>query len=591
MKKFVTAILFSLTAFILFSKDQQGRSRNMVYVLDCTQSMSGFNGSPNIWAPTKAFLKDELEKERKENPAANITILPFQDKVMQPIRFSAKDVDWGKVEIELDQLISRVTPTNICDAWLRAEKEIDDAQYDNYIVLMTDGHDNIGGTANEINRMKKLESILEAFCNANHDNTKGFYLELTQAASLPENVNAVVRSCKDLFVIDATHGIPNFGSLTKNEMSVNTRDLPKELEVGFSNAGRFIASIAGNGDKWIDVSLIDGIIEGGKCRLLINSKYGDDIDALNSKIGEKGASVEFSIVSDDVIITNGELTIDLCTANPRTMDMQSENILTQEITRIKPFLWIKGGDSDTLRWSLNANFNDEAIKDQAYARFKMSPKNNIDSCELLFNGAPVVNGFISVAADKSNVVELVVHRGYEDGEVEIALDMTGVENLDRVNGEQTDTLEIVLKGEVSTSTSWLEWAVRIAIAAIVAGLILWFAFIKKQKYPTFNKGILTINDPYFATVKLKGFRKVVFTSAAKHQGLLNRIFTGKIKYHVNSAWTGDAEITPSGKNNKRFRSVNGQLISEPSPIWQQNGEYKIVDSNNQKDNIIKISLS
>lgn len=164
----------------------QSRQRNTIYVLDCTGSMSGYNGSPDIWAPTKKFLRSELEKEARENPGATVTVLPFQEKVLHPIRVNLNNIAWPNLERVLDGYTKNVTATNICDSWLEAERYIDQS-CDNYIVLMTDGHDNIGGTANEANRTERLERILHDFCGK-YQNTKGFYVQLTQAASLPAGI-------------------------------------------------------------------------------------------------------------------------------------------------------------------------------------------------------------------------------------------------------------------------------------------------------------------------------------------------------------------------------------------------------------------
>lgn len=50
------------------------RERNYIYLLDCTKSMIGYNGSPNIWQSTKDYLKNELEKH---TPGTTLHIIPF----------------------------------------------------------------------------------------------------------------------------------------------------------------------------------------------------------------------------------------------------------------------------------------------------------------------------------------------------------------------------------------------------------------------------------------------------------------------------------------------------------------------------------
>lgn len=55
MKKIFAIFLVLIFSFPAFCQSQT-RQRNTIYVFDCTGSMTGYNGAPDIWAPTKAFL-------------------------------------------------------------------------------------------------------------------------------------------------------------------------------------------------------------------------------------------------------------------------------------------------------------------------------------------------------------------------------------------------------------------------------------------------------------------------------------------------------------------------------------------------------
>ena len=66
------------------------RERNYIYLLDCTKSMTGYNGSPNIWNPTRDYLKKELEKH---TPGTMLHVIPFQDKVLPGFSFDANELE------------------------------------------------------------------------------------------------------------------------------------------------------------------------------------------------------------------------------------------------------------------------------------------------------------------------------------------------------------------------------------------------------------------------------------------------------------------------------------------------------------------
>ena len=115
------------------------RERNYIYVLDCTKSMTGFKGSPDIWNTTKQYLQKELNKHV---PGTTLHVIPFQDKILSPYSFDANNLAWNKLAGDLDNFVVKPTNTNICAAWDATDKYIDKHK-DNYIILLTDGRDNV----------------------------------------------------------------------------------------------------------------------------------------------------------------------------------------------------------------------------------------------------------------------------------------------------------------------------------------------------------------------------------------------------------------------------------------------------------------
>lgn len=579
LKIYVTLILLLLSFSAVCQI--QNRQRNTIYVLDCTGSMSGFNGSPNIWNPTKKFLKFELEKEAKSNPSARVTILPFQDKVLHPIVVNLDSIAWSNIEKVLDSYLKKQTATNICDSWLEAEKYIDQS-CENYIVLMTDGHDNVGGISNEPNRIALLEKILRNFCGK-YENTKGFYVELTSAATLPGGIQHAIDFCDDLYKIPATEGIPHFGCLSKNTIVVNSRDLPTDIVLGFSNAGTFNTSLIVDNNSYLKFSISDNQIKQGMVTIHVESKFGDDIDALNKAVDALSENFLLHLQSDDVIIPNPNLNVVLNTTPLRSLSL---SILNSEIERVKPFWGIKGNLSDTLCWDLNPEFTDEAVKDNSTIMFKVHVNNVLTDNIITFNGdALSKDSIIVIKPNFPSIIELIIPNNAKDGEFGLSLNEISSKNLDRLNGKTPSNSQIVLNGKLKTSISILEIIVWCLFGLIVLFLLAWFLLIRNQKYPKFNKGIITIQNPYFATIRVKSYRKIVLTSKSQTQGFFDRLWKGKILYHVNPIWTKDIEITPSGKN-MRFRSLSNSLICSPQPLLMRGASYEITDTENPSFKIV-----
>ena len=234
------------------------RERNYIYVLDCTKSMTGFKGSPDIWNPTKQYLQNELNKHV---PGTMLHIIPFQDNVLSPYSFDAKDLDWKKISGDLDKFVEKPTNTNICAAWDATDKYID-THKDNYIILLTDGKDNV-------NPHGAVARKLSEWCGK-YKNTYAFYVLLTKNA-VDEDVVKVINVCPNEFVVDASEKIYDFGAFDGPIIYANTLNLDRVHKLLFSSAGKYAAKAVCS-DPYFDVKLIDNKIEGGKVPVQIVAK-------------------------------------------------------------------------------------------------------------------------------------------------------------------------------------------------------------------------------------------------------------------------------------------------------------------------------
>lgn len=572
-KLYITFITILVSSFTICSA--QIKQRNIIYVLDCTGSMNGYNGSPNIWEPTKNFLKTELEKEAKGNPDSKVMILPFQEKVLSPIIINLKNFAWVNLEKTLDGYLERLTPTNICDSWLEAEKYINPS-CDNSIVLMTDGHDNIGGEANTLNRIAKLERILNAFCGK-YPNTHGFYVELTHAATLPDYIIEIIDNCENLHRVHAKDGIPSFGCFSNNIININSRDLPTDVILGFSNIGIFNTSINYNDNPYLNFSIKDNQIKQGKVTIHIESKFGNDIETLNKAINEPSSDFLLNIQSTDVKILKPEIKIILCTTPLRKIDF---TINQSKIERIKPFLWVKGNPSDTLRWNLNPKFSTEAINDNGFIMSCIHSNQNLNGIEITFNGETLSkDSIIIIRPNQPSVIEAIVPNTSNDYDLNFTLTTVNTKNIDRINNQIPGCTQETLVGSINTKASVLEIIFWILVSLILIFTLIWFSFIRNQKYPKFKKGVITIQSPYYATIRVKGYCKIVLSSRNQRQGTFDKLWKGKILYHTNPNWANDVEITPSGKN-MRIRCSSNTLICSPQPLLMRGESYEITDISN-----------
>lgn len=238
---------------------QAQRERNYIYLLDCTKSMTGYGGSPKIWEPTKNYLRKELEKHV---PGTTLHVVPFQGNVLPAFSFDANNLDWNNIEKELEKHVQNVTNTNICDAWKANDRYID-LHKDNYIILLTDGKDNVNG-------MAAVAKMLSEWCGK-YPNTYAFYVQLTEAA-IDQGVAKVIDICDNEFVIDASKGIPCFGGFDKGIIIyANTLNLKKTHNIGFSSVGKYAAQAVCT-DPYFDVIIVDNKIENGRVPIQIVAK-------------------------------------------------------------------------------------------------------------------------------------------------------------------------------------------------------------------------------------------------------------------------------------------------------------------------------
>jgi hypothetical protein len=212
---------------------------------------------------------------------------------------------------------------------------------------------------------------------------------------------------------------------------------------------------------------------------------------------------------------------------------------------------------------------------------------DLSNYTILVNGNILRDSLITITPNDPAIIELVIPQSVKDNNVKLTLTEIDSYNLDRINGFRPDNTTFILDGKYTTSMSIVELIFWIVIGLIVLFIVLWFAFIRNQKYPKFSRGIINIQSPYFASIRVKGARMVVLSPRSQVQGWFDKLWRGRVIYHINAAWPCEVEITPAGKN-MRFRCPSGQLISDPSPLLTRGEAYKII---NTSDSTSKIDIN
>lgn len=568
MRNLKTLILF--LALVTSVSVWAQRERNYIYLLDCTKSMIGYGGSPNIWQPTKDYLKHDLGKH---SVGTTLHIIPFQGQVLPSFNFKAEDFDakkWKGIDKALDTLVQKVTNTNICDAWDAIDGYID-LHRDNYVVLLTDGHDNVKG-------MDALVEKLKRWCGK-YPNTYAFYVLLTQAA-VDKKVIEAINLCDNEYTVDATEGIPVFGSFDKLVIYSNTLNLKKVHKIGFSSVGEYKAKIVCN-DPYFDVKLVGGKISDGIMPVQLIAKK--PVAEINLAIPQL-YGFSFEVQAKDIEIINPTIQVQMTNKPERTLEMLSVEPDMGKATWYDSFLFWGASDLDTLSVDLKAVFNDEAKKDCSMVEFMVTDPDGGDDFQLLYNQQLVAKGKVVISAkeNEQSILSIVYNPDAKVGKRYLKIKAKTKKELDKINDQPIEQYELSLRSQYEVTWNPLKtFFMWLCIIVIVASL-LWFLIIKRLKYPTIGVKTIQINDPYFSRVNVKGMRRVVFTNKTIKQGLLNRILTGQILYKRNDVWESPLAFE-AGVKKKTLRVLRTAAYSfEPyTSTLEAPNDYVVENVNNQ----------
>lgn len=552
------------------------RERNYIYLLDCTKSMTGFNGSPKIWNPTRDYLRKELEKHA---PGTSLHVVPFQGKCLPAFSFEAENLNWKEIDEDLQKHVQNVTNTNICEAWDVTDKYID-SHKDNYIILLTDGKDNVNG-------MAAVSKKLRDWCGK-YTNTYAFYVQLTEAAIDPD-VAKVIDICDNEFVIDASKGIPVFGSFDKGLIIyANTLNLDKIHKIGFSSVGKYSAKAICD-DPYFDIKVVNNKIEGGIVPIQVVAKQ--PVPQINAALPQT-YSFTFDVQSEEVSIINPTVKVQMTNKPERSLELISEETDLGKATWYDSFLFMGASTPDTLSVDLKAVFNDEAKKDGSIVELLITDKDKRNDYQLFYNGKPIDNSKIMLGSkeNESSLLSLVYNPGAQEGKRYLSVKATLKQELDNINDQPVDMYDLTLRSKYVVNWNPLKTILMWIGILILAALILWFLIIKHFIYPAISVKTIQINDPYFSKVGVKGKRRVVFTNKKMEQGLLSRIFTGEILYKKHDIWTSPLAFE-AGAKKKTLRVMRSKdYVFDPySSMLKAPNDYIVENTNDNTQ--IKLSIN
>lgn len=551
MKRLILTLLISVSMICAYAQ----RERNYIYIVDCTKSMSGYQGkTPDIWVPTTDFLSRSIASAPD---GSLINIVPFQNSAYPVITFQAKDYDAGDLRMRLDKYISGApTNTNICDPWISGEKLIDPHR-DNYLILLTDGVDSDNG------RKERFKTILAEFCGK-YTNAHGFYVKLTPNAAIDSDIRKLIEICDQLHEITMSDGIKPFGAFTANEISVNTLMLPARVTVPFSDYGTYRATVSCT-DPHIAVTLVGDRISGGKATLELKSKYGDDKEAIYHAIGEPEYRFPVTVDCDGCIIANPEIEIDVTNKEERIITLAEAAEEETDLGKsdyYPAFLMCGAAGPDTLHLSLSPVLNDGARSEGAKAHMQVTATDGFDDYTLLIDGTPTPDGRFELG-DTPVRLSIAFSPSTPQGKHYFDIRPYGPQQIDRINDHKIKDFCLRMRTATTHSMNPLLVALIWAGIIIVIALILWFLVIKPQMYPRIRHiGYITVQKPYYANIKVKGARKVILSDKAVRQSALNRLFTGPVVCKVNPVWTTPLVLERHGKG-LRITGQRGAYVPTP----------------------------
>lgn len=594
VRRFVLLLLGICFGIPLYAQ----REQNMIYLFDCTNSMQ----KSGIWEPANTALKDAIQTQM-ENQATQFIIIPFGNSPYRASTFSgeeARKLDWDKLRKEFDKDISIATSTHISDV-LRAGFSMADPNKDNSIFLLTDGSPNAGDTP------EKVAATIREWCG-NHTNSRLFYVAL-EGATVSPVIQSAIDQCDDahlIYQLGKSITIPT--PIVGNEVYASLLDLGHSSPLGYSDPGNVPMHAEGS-DPYFNVTVKDNTSTKGRVSFIFSTRNGirpeELYDTLRTMSADGFYNFSFTVVSDhpSQTIANPEITAHILLDRHARLDLLDGT--TDELA-VKPgakwhgsFLWSQASGPGCVTIDLAPRFTDvDAGKGQPSAAFAVNATDGSDKRK------PLKDYVIEYDGHTMHPGEVFVVRPGDQGELKIIFDTdarqgkryftitpVAAENLGIINSVPVSELNgLSIRTSYDEEMNPLLVALLWIVGLLAIAALLWFCIGKMYFFPTMKTGPVTMTGPgdYYSNIKVKGLRKVVYTSGKRKQGLLSRMFTGKVRYVTAPHFTPEITVTPGTRKKIRFHGA-GVWLPFPGNSFTSHSEGEL--TNQQTKDNIKITIN
>lgn len=259
----------------------------------------------------------------------------------------------------------------------------------------------------------------------------------------------------------------------------------------------------------------------------------------------------------------------------------------------EPFLFSKS-DTLVLSRTLNFDFNDYAKQNASHINISLVDKdrkiiNNANVRFLIDNMHVPSNEFSIQSTDQQKgkmEVGIQFLPDYPNGLHSGFLQITG-HSLDVVNNYDLNT---------SDEARIFEWVARQQVvmnplkktlmwigAFIASAFFIWLIILRPIVYSRFGRGTVTIQSPYFKSIKLNKGIGLTLTNQPSKQNWKARLFKGKEITHINPFFTAPIRITPHSKNKIRIQLDTAYTITPfTTTATRGHGQYTITNINTKQ---------
>ena len=243
------------------------------------------------------------------------------------------------------------------------------------------------------------------------------------------------------------------------------------------------------------------------------------------------------------------------------------------------FLWVDENSTPVTK-TFDFEFSEDAQNDHScFAEFQFVDQDgkpiSTAVMQVSIDGGKIKNNRFRINSDvKSKEISFMFSPKAETGKHEGYLKLVG-HNLERLDeqpltpNQQVDAFKWTLNyNKVMNPLAKVLMFIGLGLLAL---LFLWFALVRWMVYDYIKVGSMRIVEPYYSSRRIKGARQVILTNRRTKQGWLNRLFTGKIIYEINSVWTNPVVFEPTSKGEVKMKSSDKYTI-DPFDFKLQKGE-------------------